>query len=161
MCENYNHFPCVAVRMVDEAPLLTDEALNTPASAVRVVCNYLQNMDREHFCVINICSDGKPININVVSVGTLNYAVIHPREVFKTAILSNAAAVILLHNHPSGCLNPSEEDLQITQRLQESGSLIGIPVVDHIIAGRHGEYLSLKEQGMFSGYEHGNEAVAE
>ena len=156
-----NQLSCVAIRIVDGTPLESREAMNSPEAAVRVVCGYLQNMDREYFCVINICSDGKPINMNVVSVGTLNYAVIHPREVFKTAILSNAAAVILLHNHPSGCLNPSVEDLEITRRLQEAGTLIGIPVVDHIISGRYGEYLSMKEQGIISENEFAKNMVAE
>lgn len=143
-----NRLPRVAIKMVQESTLISKEVMNTPEAAVRIVCDFLKDRDREYFCIVNIRNDCRPVNMNVVSVGTINYAIIHPREVFKSAILSNAASIILFHNHPSGCLTPSEEDLKVTSRLQEAGSLLGIPVADHIIAGASGDYLSLKEQGI-------------
>ncbi len=83
--------------------------------------------------------------INVVSIGSLNSSLVHPREVFKAAILGNAAAIILAHNHPSGDPSPSPEDLEITRRLVEAGKILGIEVLDHVIIGDRWE--SLKERG--------------
>src|SRR6185369_694096 len=100
-----------------------------------------EQTDREEFVVILLDAKHKLLGFHVVSVGSLTASVVHPREVFKVAILGNAAALILLHNHPSGDATPSAEDLQITQRLQEVGEVIGIKVVDHIIIGE-GQYVS-------------------
>lgn len=146
---NKNELPCVAIRMVEMPPLISNEEMKTPGDAAHVVCRYLEGMDRECFCVVNLQSDARPINMNIVSVGTLSCSLVHPREVFKSAILANAASVILFHNHPSGRLEPSEEDLEITRRLLQAGTLLGIPVEDHIIAGKSGDYFSFREQGIF------------
>ena len=143
-----NQLACVAVRMIDEPPIISDEKMDTPASAVSVICRFLGSMDREFFCVVNLQHDYKPINMNVVSIGTIDCTLIHPREVFKSSILSNASSVILIHNHPSGCLSPSEADMEATKRLQDAGYIIGIPVTDHVIAGRNGRYLSFREQNL-------------
>lgn len=152
MRENYN-LAHVAVRMVDEPPLISDEPMNSPDAAVRVIGAFLEGMDREYFCVVNLQSDLRPMSMNIVSIGALSCSVVHPREVFKSAILSNAASIILIHNHPSGKLTPSEEDMEITNRLQQAGSLIGIPVADHIITGRSGDYFSFGNHGILP--EHG------
>ena len=99
-----------------------------------------------------LCLDSKnqPTTLHSVSLGNLNSAPVHPREVFKTAILGNANAIILSHNHPSGDPTPSQEDLDITRRLREAGNILGIEVLDHIILGGGTEsYVSLKEQGLF------------
>lgn len=138
----------VAVRMIGMPPLLSDEEMNTPQAAVRAAGKFLEVMDREFFCVINMQSDMKPVNLNVVSIGTLGNAMIHPREVYKSAILSNAACIMLIHNHPSGNLMPSREDIDVTERLQKAGAIIGIPVIDHIITGQNGHYFSFREQSM-------------
>lgn len=90
----------------------------------------------------------KPINVNVVSVGTLNASLAHPREILKSTILSNAASVMLFHNHPSGNLMPSEEDIAMTARMQEICSLLGTPVQDHIIIGRDDRYFSFLEHAI-------------
>ena len=82
----------------------------------------------------------------MVSVGTLNKAIVHPREVFKTAILSNAASIMAFHNHPSGETTPSQQDIQLTNRLYEAGELLGIKLLDHLIIG-DGTFTSLKEKG--------------
>lgn len=84
--------------------------------------------------------------MNIVSVGALNYAQVHPREVMKSAILSNAASIMVVHNHPSGNLTPSKEDILLTDRLQQVGDLLRIPLMDHIITGKNYEYYSIREQ---------------
>ncbi|GJM78144.1 hypothetical protein HMSSN139_06400 [Paenibacillus sp. HMSSN-139] len=83
----------------------------------------------------------------VISIGTLNSAIVHPREVFKPAIIKGAASIICVHNHPSGDPAPSSEDKKLTERLIQSGEIIGIDVLDHVVIGTEG-YVSLKEQGM-------------
>lgn len=90
-----------------------------------------------------------PINMNVVSMGALNMAYVHPRETMKSAILSNSAYLMLVHNH-LGSLNPSKEDIEVTDRIQSAASLMGIPVLDHIIVGRNQEFFSLRENNIFS-----------
>ncbi|MDF0673238.1 MAG: JAB domain-containing protein [Nitrospira sp.] len=92
-------------------------------------------LDREHFAVVSLTAKNKPIGFHVVSVGSLTLSVVHPREVFKAAILQNAAAVILAHNHPSGDPTPSSEDKFLTGRLVEAGDILGIRVLDHIVFG--------------------------
>ncbi len=100
----------------------------------------VDRLDREHFWVIPLTAKNQVIGINLVSIGSLNSSVIHPREVFKPAILTNAASVILVHNHPSGDFTPSQEDKNITERLRDAGNLLGIKVFDHIIIGDKGYY---------------------
>ena len=127
----------VGIRMVEEPPLLSPEPMDNPEAAVRVLGEWLSEMDRELFCVVNLNSHLTPINMNVVSMGTLNTVYVNPRETMKSAILSNAAYLMLVHNHPSGSLNPSREDITITDRIQNAASIMGIPVLDHIIVGRN------------------------
>lgn len=98
-------------------------------------------LDREEFVVLLLDAKNAFIGFNVVSVGSLTSSLVHPREVFKPAVLSNAAAMILLHNHPSGDPVPSQEDLHITRRIREIGEVFGIRVLDHVIFGE-GKYVS-------------------
>lgn len=111
--------------------------------------NYLKSffldMDREMFIVLSLDTKNQPVSINICSIGSLNASIVHPREVFKTAILSNAASIIVAHNHPSGNPKPSKEDINITDRLKECGMIIGIPIVDHIIFGQD-QYYSFKDE---------------
>ena len=93
-------------------------------------------------------TENQPLSISAVSMGILNSSLIHPREIFKTAILTNAASLILYHNHPSGETEPSTEDINITKRIKEAGVLMGIELIDHIIIGSEGRFLSLKEEGL-------------
>lgn len=99
--------------------------------------------------MILLCLDSKnqPTAINTVSIGCLNSSIVHPREVFKVAILSNSASIIVYHNHPSGDIKPSKDDINITQRLKESGKILGIDLIDHIIVGSNEMYYSFKEKG--------------
>ncbi len=106
----------------------------------------MRHLDREHFRVLLLNTKHQVLRVATVSVGGLNSAQVHPREVFKEAIRCGAAAIILVHNHPSGDPTPSTDDRQITDRLQAAGTLIGIPVLDHIIIG-DGQFSSLGELG--------------
>ena len=139
----------VGIRLVEEPSLLSPEPMNNPEAAVRVLGKWLSEMDRELFCVVNLNTNLTPINMNVVSIGALNVAYVHPRETMKSAILSNSAYLMLVHNH-LGSLNPSKEDIEITDRIQSAASLMGIPVLDHIIVGRNQEFFSLRENNVFS-----------
>ena len=139
----------VAIRMVEQPPLYSNEPMNNPDVAIRVMNEFLSHIDRELFCIVNLQADLTPINMNIVSVGSLNEALINPREIFKSAILSNAHSMMLIHNHPSGNLTPSTSDIQTTARMQELGELMGISLVDHIITGRNGNYYSFRDKGEF------------
>jgi len=104
--------------------------------------------DREEFVVLLLDVKNKLLGFHVVSVGSLTSSIVHPREVYKVAILGNAAAIILLHNHPSGDPTPSAEDLSITTRLHQIGEMLGMRVLDHIVIG-DGRYVSFVDDGYF------------
>jgi DNA repair protein RadC len=108
--------------------------------------SFLQQETKEFFCTAHCDGKNRIICLEIVSIGTLNQAIVTPRDTFKTALLSNAAAIILVHNHPTGDPNPSAEDLEVTRRLREAGELLGIKVLDHIIIGE--TYLSFVERGI-------------
>jgi DNA repair protein RadC len=101
---------------------------------------------KESFIALHLDGKNRIICVDIVSVGSLNQSIVHPREVFKTALLSSATAIILMHNHPSGDPSPSSEDLEVTRRLREVGDLLGIKVLDHIIIGS--TYYSFVERGV-------------
>lgn len=139
----------VSVRLVRDVPLYSEVAIEEPEEAVSLVGDILCGMDREMVCVLNLSSDGKPINCNFASMGALNYSIIHPRELLKAGILSNAAGMLLIHNHPSASLSPSKEDVKVTDRMQKICEMVGIPLQDHIIVGGDNrEYFSFKEKGI-------------
>ena len=113
---------------------------------------YFAPLDREHFVVLLLDGKNKPIGYNVVSVGTLTASLVHPREVFKTAIMENAAAIVLAHNHPSGDPTPSAEDHAVTQQLVHAGDILGIRVLDHVVISE-GEHYSFCDHGTMPGRE--------
>ena len=102
--------------------------------------------DREEFLVVPLDAKNAILGFHVVSVGSLTSSLVHPREVFKIAILANAAALVFVHNHPSGDPSPSAQDIALTKRLAEVGDLVGIAVLDHIVMGEH-RYVSFVEDG--------------
>ena len=104
-------------------------------------------LEREHFVAITLDGASRVINTRVISIGTINQSLVHPREVFRPAIQDNAVGLIVAHNHPSGQLVPSIEDKRITKRLKEVGVLIGIELLDHVILSCEG-YFSLREEGL-------------
>lgn len=107
----------------------------------------LSHLKKEVFMILILSSANNLIRDMQISEGILNSSLVHPREVFKSAILESAASIILLHNHPSGEAEPSQEDKNITRRLMEAGKLLDIPVLDHIIIG-HRKYFSFREAGL-------------
>lgn len=107
----------------------------------------LMHETKENFVTLHLDGKNRIVCMDVVSIGSLNQSIVHPREVFKSACLSNAAAIILVHQHPSGDATPSREDIAITKRLREAGEIMGISVLDHVIVG-DGEYVSFVERGL-------------
>ena len=132
----------VAIRMVEMPPLLSDIPFNGPEEAAKAMADLLKDYDREVFAVVNLRTNGQPINMNIVSIGTLDSSLTNPREILKSMVLSNAFAVMLFHNHPSGNLNPSREDFIITNKMNDICNLIGIKLWDHIIIGPNNEFYS-------------------
>ena len=136
----------VTIRLKKDAPIMSNRPIHSPMDAVRLLGKELCELDREVICI--------PLNCNFVSVGVVDQSIAHPREIFKSSILSNATSMILIHNHPSGNLEPSKWDTILTDRMLKLGELIGIPVVDHIIVGgENEEYFSFKEKGILE-FEH-------
>lgn len=126
----------VSIKMIKEASFLYQtRTISSPNDAYEMIREQLEGLDREQFIIACLNTKNEPTNISVVAVGTLNKAIVHPREVFKTAILSNAASIIAFHNHPSGETTPSQQDIQLTNRLYEAGELLGIKLLDHLIIG--------------------------
>ncbi|MDB8559258.1 JAB domain-containing protein [Turicibacter sanguinis] len=137
----------VSIKMVKESSFLYQtRTISSPNDAYDMIKEQLEGLDREQFIIACLNTKNEPTNISVVAVGTLNKAIVHPREVFKTAILSNAASIMAFHNHPSGETTPSQQDIQLTNRLYEAGELLGIKLLDHLIIG-DGTFTSLKEKG--------------
>ena len=124
----------VSIKMVKESSFqyLARQILS-PNGAYQMIKEQLEGLDREQFIIACLNTKNEPINITVVSVGSLNKAIVHPREVFKTAILSNAASVMAFHNHPSGDTTPSDQDIQLTHRLVEEGKLVNLELLEHPI----------------------------
>ena len=139
----------VSIKLVKEEELdYGVERLTSPADAAKVIRKYIGDSDREVFVVICLDIKNQLNSINTVSVGTLTSSLCHPRETFKAAILSNAAAIIIGHNHPSGIPYPSKDDIAITKKLEEAGSILSIDLLDHIIIGDT-SFHSLKEHSNF------------
>jgi DNA repair protein RadC len=108
---------------------------------------YLRDKRQEHFVCITLNGAGEVLGIRTITLGLLNHSLVHPREVFADAITDRAASIICVHNHPSGSLEPSSQDIAITSQLRDAGSLIGIPLIDHIIISKNG-HISLRERGL-------------
>jgi DNA repair protein RadC len=111
--------------------------IRNPDDVARILPK-LRNEQREHFMVVLLNARHEVLAIETVSIGSLNASIVHPREVFKPAIVQSAASVVLAHNHPSGDPEPSEEDLTITKRLVQVGELLGVAVLDHVILAKRG-----------------------
>ena len=140
-------FNIVSVKLVKESSLLYKErSVKSPKDSYNLLKYFLEDKDREYFIVAALDIKNQPVSVHVCHVGSLNACIVHPREVMKSAILSNAASIIVGHNHPSGNPAPSEEDHKVTRRLKEAGEIIGIELLDHIIIGTD-SYLSFAEKG--------------
>lgn len=148
------HFQTYRLQLVRERPSETpseepqpEPVLDGPEAVSRHLTPLLSGLDREHFVVLALDARNRPIGANTVSIGSVSASLVHPREVMKFAILANASSIILAHNHPSGDVSPSRDDIELTRRLVEAGTLIGIDVLDHLVLS-DGDFLSLKEKGL-------------
>ena len=154
----------VRLKLAEAEPLYSTEQITTPDKAAEVMAQALSQMDREYCCVVNLDGANHPINFNVVSIGDVNQAHVPIQNVFKSAILSNASSIMMFHNHPSGSVQASREDIDVTKRLIEAGKIMNIPVLDHIIVGGGtAERFSFKEANpeMFNVSERAAYAVHE
>jgi len=138
------------LKMVKEASALYEvPVIKSPAEVYQAAKQLLtlHEKPQEHFCILCLNIKNKIVGVHTISIGSLNASIVHPREVFKAALLNNANAIICLHNHPSGDPEPSREDIEITKRLVQAGEIIGIEVLDHVIIGEQG-YISMKGKGL-------------
>ena len=150
------HVNCVRLRVI--RPVFEELAINdesekyfhdnsiTNSRDIYELFSYLSKETKEYFISIHLDTKNRIICIDTISVGSLTGSLVHPREVFKSVLLSSAASIAIVHNHPSGTPEPSRDDINITKRLKEAGDFLGIPVIDHIIIG-NGCYISLIEKG--------------
>lgn len=141
------------IKLVRESSHLYDidrRSIHEPEDAVAVVNTVLglQDEAQEVVCALYLTTANTIAGIQELYRGTLNASFINPKEVFKAALLHNAASLILCHNHPSGSTDPSREDLAVTDRISKSGKILDIHLLDHIIIGAGGDYRSLKAEGM-------------
>ena len=122
-------------------------SVKNPINVVKLAKELIGEVDREYVLVLNLNTNLEPNSIEVCGIGSLSEAVIHPREIFKSAILSSASKIIMVHTHPSGHVEPSLEDIQTTRRIRKAGEILGIPLVDHLILGNDTDYFSFTEHG--------------
>jgi DNA repair protein RadC len=122
--------------------------IRVAAEAAPLLAQYIGETDREVFAVALLTVRHRVLGLHTVSVGCLTSSLVHPREVFKPAILAGSAALLLVHNHPSGDPEPSAEDIALTRRLAAAGQLLGIEILDHLILGEAGRFVSLRERGV-------------
>lgn len=127
--------------------LLARPQFEGPEDIAAVLFDYLEHADREHFVVVMLDAQNGLIGVHTASVGTLTAALVSPREVFKAAILANAASIVVAHNHPSGDPEPSPEDIHVTEVLRRAGTVLEVEVLDHIVVGDGGRFVSLKRRG--------------
>lgn len=138
----------VTTRLLRESGPWYSPPITKPDTVVSLINEHLEleNADREHFVVLCLDSKSQVTAVQVVSIGSLSSTVVHPREVFKAAILTSSASVIVVHNHPSGNPEPSSEDTAITKQLAEAGKILGIELLDHIIIGNK-QFWSMRGMG--------------
>ena len=141
------YLPCCSIRLVREGTIVADRnVIRTPEDAHHILQPHFAELTCEHFVAVMLNTKNRVLAVSTVSVRSLNASIFHPRELFQRAILTNAASVVLAHNHPSGDPTPSPEDIELTKRLVEAGKLLDIAILDHIIIGA-GKFASLKERG--------------
>ena len=136
------------------------EIITSPESVARIMAEEAK-ADREYFWILHLTTKNQIIEKELVSIGTLSSALVHPREVFKKAVLNSTASIITVHNHPSGHVEPSIKDRELWERLENAGEILGIIIIDHLIITPHGAYYSRKEKSYetknIGEYEHGEE----
>lgn len=136
-------------RRIAAAPNGHRPRIDSPEAADAVLRPHLVDKRREHFVALLLDNRHRLIRLSPVAIGSLSATLVHPREVFREAMVAHAAAIIVAHNHPSGDPEPSAHDLELTARLREAGEVVGIEVLDHLIVGREG-VVSLKARGLWT-----------
>lgn len=142
----------VRVQMVKERTVTYEtpgDVINGPMALAAAAREILGDLDREGFVVLHLNTKHRIVSMELVAIGTVNATLVHPREVFKGAILANATRIALAHNHPSGDKTPSPEDVALTRQLCQAGTLLGIEVVDHVILGDD-SYISMRDMPMMA-----------
>jgi len=145
----FNRLPLYSTRLVRETEFAYPDRFQVtePSEVATILRDYFRDKDREEFLIVLLDTANTVTGLSQISVGGLSSSVVEPRQIFKTAILANAAAVILAHQHPSGNPEPSREDIRITHQIVEAGEIMDIPVHDHLII-TEAEYTSLAERGV-------------
>lgn len=147
--EGMRYVTLVKVSMVKEKELpYTVNELDRPEKVAAFMQEFLAGSDREHLLVLSVDNAGRPAAMEVVSIGTLNETLAEPREIFKHAILANAAGIVIAHKHTSGKCKPSKDDINTTKRIKKAGEILGIPLQNHVIV-RDG-YYSFREKGLLN-----------
>lgn len=136
-------------QIICEAEEGVNYVIKGPQDGADIASRFIGRDDREVFFVMCLNTKNHVVAVYRCHIGSLNASIVHPREVFKSAILNNAASVIVAHQHPSGDITPSMEDISVTKRLAEAGKLLGIEVLDHLVVNNEGRFTSLKERGHF------------
>jgi len=121
--------------------------LSSPKAVFEFMRRRVRGLDREHFWRIDLDARSRPLGVETVSIGTLSASLVHPREVFKAALIQGAAGIIVCHNHPSGDVTPSGEDKDATNRLRRAGELLGVPLLDHVVLAEQ-RFFSFKDAGL-------------
>lgn len=134
-------------RRLSRVPSETRVSINRPDQLADILMAEMRYLDREHFRAVVLNTKNEILKILDISIGSLNSSIVHPRELYKTVLKHNGAALIVAHNHPSGDPEPSSEDIRLTKRLNEAGRILGIELLDHLILG-DGRFVSLKERGI-------------
>lgn len=149
---NADRVPGLRVSLVRDAGATSPaygQSADTPAKLATIAATFIPaGEEREHFIAVYLDARSKVKGVSVVSIGTLSASLVHPREVFRPAIVAGAAAVVVAHNHPSGDVSPSPEDKDATRRLQRAGELLGVPLLEHLILSEGAAYFSFKERGL-------------
>lgn len=139
--------PIVRLSVVREGSVASDtRTIRKPEDAAAIARALIGDADREHVLALLLDARHRIVGVHTVAIGSLNSCPVHPRELFKAALLSNALAVIVAHNHPSGDLTCSREDIALTERLAQAGDLLGIQVIDHVIVTVD-DFVSLRATG--------------
>jgi len=145
-------------RAVERAALPRRARLDRPAAIARALQPEVRGLEVETFHAFALDVRHELVAHDVVAVGTLNSAPVHPREVYRGALRRSAASLVVAHNHPSGDPEPSADDLAVTRRLVQAGRLLGVPLLDHVVVGAGGRFVSLRERGALEGETRGESA---
>ena len=146
------HLDVVGVKLNPQFKLYSDEQIGSPRDIARMACKVIGGLDREAIAVFNMRTDGRPLSCHIAGVGTVDSCVAHPRELLKASLLTNAASIILAHNHPSGDVTPSRHDIEMTARMAKICNLMQINLLDHVIVSeRNGlSYFSMYDKGIIT-----------